>query len=209
MCLRPSLGGYPGGIHWSQPWGVRWKGLQHPCEGWAKPSVHSWATSLMSHCGGCSRCLGDLGTCFGGPGQLLGRFSGECLVELRGRVTKSSGSLSRSWGEHSLSTSWGECLGKSVKDPGTSRQVFGGILAAIPGSSRATDLGIRGQLMQSVWGDTGKIPGEPWGKCWLRSASGILVLGGSRYVPWGAHKMFCKVLGDSLQVPWGFLGECD
>ena len=68
----------------------------------------------------------------------------------------------------------GECLGKSVKDPGTSRQVFGGILAAIPGSSRATDLGIRGQLMQSVWGDTGKIPGEPWGKCWLRSASGIL-----------------------------------
>ena len=192
--------------------------MQRLCQGWAKPSVHSWATSLMSHCGGCSRCLGDLGTCFGGPGQLLGRFSGECLVELRGRVTKSSGSLSRSWGEHYLSTSWGECLGKSVKDPETSRQVFGGILAAIPGSSRATDLGIRGQLMQSVWGDIGKIPGEPWGKCWLRSASGILATSWvqSRVIasgnPWRGRAKCVVVLetcfgesfGDFTQSPWGF-----
>ena len=86
--LRPSLGGYPGGSHWSQPWGNRWKVLQRPCEGWAKPSVHSWATSLVSPCGGCSRCFGDVGTCFGGPGQLLGGFSGECLGGTPGKTYK-------------------------------------------------------------------------------------------------------------------------
>ena len=139
------------------------------------------------------------------PGRILGRVPGGAP----GKTDKVFWESVEIMGEAFWVDFLGGCLGRSVKELGTSRQIFAGILAAIPGSFRTTDLGIPGQLMQSVWGDTGKIPGEPWGKCWLRNASGILMLGGSRYVPWGAHKMFCKVLGDSLQVPWGFLGECD
>ena len=144
-----------------------------------------------------------------GSWQIPGRILGRVPWGARGKTDKVFWESVEILGGAFLVDFLGECLGRSVKELGTSRQIFGGILAAIPGSSRATDLGIRGQLMQSVWGDTGKIPGEPWGKCWLRSASGILATSWvqSRVIasgnPWGGRAKCFGDLGTCLGESFG------
>ena len=152
-----------------------------------------------------------------GSWQIPGRILGRVPWGARGKTDKVFWESVEILGGAFLVDFLGECLGRSVKELGTSRQIFGGILAVIPGSSRATDPVICGQLMQSVWGDIVKILGETWGKCLLRSVSGILATSWvqSRLIASGilgkvvqnALWISARALESPLEVsqsPWGF-----
>ena len=159
---------------------------------------------------------------WGSRHMLLGGFSDERLGELVGRRTKSSGSLSRSWGEHSWLTSWGGAWGSRSRSLGhldkyvqgswrQAQEVLGRLTWASVGNSCKVCGGILlrslenpGEvLVAKCFGNLGHILGPISGDCLGESLERSCKMRcGSRNVLWGVlwrfHTKSLGVLDKSL-----------